>query len=100
MLSDAATRFTAVIVLTLLTAALVFQIGRLRHQMGVNLAQLPIYLFNLMITRVRWRARVEGKIDLPRGQPALSLLADGRDAVAVHESLRARSADVRAELGL
>ncbi len=71
MLSDAATRFTAVIVLALLTAALVFQIGRLRHQMGVNLAQLPIYLFNLMITRVRWRARVEGKIDLPRGQGAV-----------------------------
>jgi predicted ATP-grasp superfamily ATP-dependent carboligase len=37
---------------------------------------------------------------IERGQPALSLLADGRDALTVRESLRARSADVRAELGL
>ena len=71
MLSDTATRQLAIVVLAAMAAGLAVRIELLRRDMGVTFAQLPIYLFNLVMTRVRWRARVEGQIDLPRGRGAI-----------------------------
>jgi 1-acyl-sn-glycerol-3-phosphate acyltransferase len=71
MLPDHATRLLAIAVLASLAAALVILLEADRRQMGVSYAQLPIYLFNQFMTRVRWRARVDGKVDLPPGQGAV-----------------------------
>jgi 1-acyl-sn-glycerol-3-phosphate acyltransferase len=71
MFSDAATRQLAIIVLAALATGLAIRVELLRRQMGVTFAQLPIYLFNLVMTRVRWRATVEGRIALPHGQGAV-----------------------------
>lgn len=71
MFSDAATRQLAIVVLAALAAGLAIRVELLRRQMGVSFAQLPIYLFNLLMTRVRWRAKVEGKMAVPHGQGAV-----------------------------
>ncbi|HVA46369.1 MAG TPA: lysophospholipid acyltransferase family protein [Pirellulales bacterium] len=71
MFSDLATRRLALFLLLLGAAALVVWLDSARRRMGVTRAQFPIYLFSLVMTRVRWRARVEGKIALPRGQGAI-----------------------------
>ncbi|HQU43145.1 MAG TPA: hypothetical protein PK867_10040, partial [Pirellulales bacterium] len=71
MFSDLATRRLAILILLLGMSALVVWLGSVRRGMGVTRAQFPIYLFSLVMTRVRWRASVEGKVDLPRGQGAV-----------------------------
>jgi 1-acyl-sn-glycerol-3-phosphate acyltransferase len=71
MLSDHATRFLAIGLLGLMVLAVACSLEIARRSMGVSPAQLPIYLFNQFMTKVRWRARVEGKVDLPHGQGAV-----------------------------
>jgi 1-acyl-sn-glycerol-3-phosphate acyltransferase len=71
MLSDHATRLTAIGLLVSMALALAVWLELARRRMGVSYAQLPIYMFNQFMTRVRWRARVEGKVKLPRGQGAV-----------------------------
>jgi 1-acyl-sn-glycerol-3-phosphate acyltransferase len=71
MLSDHATRLLAVAALASMAVALVILLEADRRRLGVSYAQLPIYMFNQFMTRVRWRARVEGKVDLPRRQGAV-----------------------------
>jgi 1-acyl-sn-glycerol-3-phosphate acyltransferase len=71
MLSDPATRVLAIAVLASVAAALVILLEADRRQMGVSYAQLPIYMFNQFMTRVRWRARVEGKVELSPRQGAV-----------------------------
>jgi 1-acyl-sn-glycerol-3-phosphate acyltransferase len=69
--SDATTRYLAIVILAAIATAVAIRIDRLRREMGVTIVQLPIYLFNLVITKVRWRAKVEGNVALPRGQGAI-----------------------------
>lgn len=71
MLSDHATRLLAIAVLASIAVALVILLEADRRHMGVSYAQLPIYMFNQFMTRVRWRARVEGKVQARRGQGAV-----------------------------
>lgn len=71
MFSDHATRQLAIGLLVFVAVALALWLEGVRRRMGVTPAQLPIYLFNQVMTRVRWRAKVEGKVDLPRGQGAV-----------------------------
>ncbi|HET6883263.1 MAG TPA: lysophospholipid acyltransferase family protein [Pirellulales bacterium] len=71
MFSDAATRQLAIVVLAAVAAALAIGVELLRREMGVTPIQLPIYLFNLVITRVRWRARIEGRVTVPHGRGAV-----------------------------
>lgn len=71
MLSDAATRQLAIVALAAMAASLMIRVELLRREMGVSPAQLPIYLFNLVMTRVRWRARIEGRVAVPHGQGAV-----------------------------
>lgn len=71
MLSDAATRQLAIVALAALATSLAIRVELLRRDMGVSFAQLPIYLFNMVMTRVRWRARVEGRVAVAHGQGAV-----------------------------
>ncbi|MGH8164978.1 MAG: lysophospholipid acyltransferase family protein [Rhodanobacteraceae bacterium] len=71
MLSDHATQRLAACLLGLMGLGLAVWLTAVRRGMGVTRSQFPIYLFNEIITRVRWRARVEGRIDLPRQQGAV-----------------------------
>lgn len=71
MFSDHATRLMASGVLLAMALAAVAWLEVARRCMGVSHAQLPIYMFNQFMTRVRWRARVEGRIRLLRGQGAV-----------------------------
>jgi 1-acyl-sn-glycerol-3-phosphate acyltransferase len=71
MLSDRATTILAACLLMAIALALVLWLESARRRMGVTPLQLPIYLFNLVMTRVRWRATVEGRLDLPRTQGAV-----------------------------
>ena len=71
MFSALATERLAAIVLLIGLTVLVALFGSLRRGMGVSRRQFPIYLFSLVMTRVRWRAWVDGRIDLPKGQGAV-----------------------------
>jgi 1-acyl-sn-glycerol-3-phosphate acyltransferase len=71
MLSSDATRILLFAVPALALAALAIWLEIARRRMGVSYLQLPIYLFNQFMTRVRWRAQVEGKVDLAKGQGAV-----------------------------
>jgi 1-acyl-sn-glycerol-3-phosphate acyltransferase len=71
MFSDAATRQLAIVVLAAVATAAAIRLELLRREMGVTFAQLPIYVFSLLMTRFRWRARVEGKVAVPHGQGAV-----------------------------
>lgn len=71
MFSAPATQWLAVCILLLGVGVLGAGFGSLRRSMGVGRLQLPIYLFSVVMTRVRWRAKVEGKIELPRGHGAI-----------------------------
>lgn len=71
MFSDAATRQFAIFALAVMVVGLAVRLELLRREMGASLAQLPIYLFNLLMTRGRWRARIEGRVRVPRGAGAV-----------------------------
>jgi 1-acyl-sn-glycerol-3-phosphate acyltransferase len=71
MYSDYATRLMASGVLLAMASAIAVWLEVARRRMGVSQAQLPIYMFNQFMTRVRWRARIEGRIRLPQGHGAV-----------------------------
>src|SRR5689334_15944343 len=71
MFSDHATRLIAIGVLLAIVLAILVGLEVARRRMGVSHAQLPIYMFNQFMTRVRWRARIDGRIRLPRGRGAV-----------------------------
>ena len=71
MLSDAATRWLAVGVLATLGAALLAWVVHQYRRRTYTLRQFPIYMFSLVITRVLWRAKVEGRVSIAAGQGAV-----------------------------
>lgn len=68
MLSDAATRIFAWCVLAVSASALVAWIVHVFHQTHYTAAQFPIFMFNLFMTRVLWRARLSGPLPIPEDQ--------------------------------
>jgi len=70
-LSDEQTRLLAMCVLGLLCLALVVATFRVYQNLRVAPMQLPIYMFNQFMSRVIWRAEVDGHVRLPAGQGAV-----------------------------
>lgn len=71
MLSDSSTRVLAAGVLAVLAAAFVLWVVAVYRRNHFTLAQFPLYMLNLYLTKVRWRAKVEGRVNLPPGQGAV-----------------------------
>ncbi|HEX3872484.1 MAG TPA: lysophospholipid acyltransferase family protein [Pirellulales bacterium] len=71
MLSPEGTRVFAMTVLGLLAAAYVAWVVSVYRRSPYTLAQFPLYMLNLMLTRVLWRARVEGRVPFGPGQGAV-----------------------------
>lgn len=71
MLSDDVTRRLAAIVLAALGAALAAWIVRVFRRYPYTPVQFPLYMFGLFMTRVVWRAQIEGRLTLPRSQGAV-----------------------------
>ncbi|MEX2120393.1 MAG: lysophospholipid acyltransferase family protein [Pirellulales bacterium] len=71
MLSDGATRILAISVLVLLAVGLVSWILNVYRKSSYTLAQFPLYMLNLFLTRVLWRATVRGRLLLPKDQGAV-----------------------------
>ena len=71
MLSDSSTRVLAAGVLALLAAAFFAWVASVYRRSSYTLAQFPLYMLNLYLTKVRWRAKVEGRVNLPPGQGAV-----------------------------
>lgn len=67
MLSPDATRLLASLVLAGLVAALPTALLAWYRRSPYTPAQLPLYLLNLFMTRVLWRAEVRGQVDLAGG---------------------------------
>lgn len=71
MLSDSSTRVMAAGVLALLAVAFVVWVLAVFRRNKFTLAQFPLYMLNLYLTRVRWRVKIEGRVSLPPGQGAV-----------------------------
>src|SRR5258708_5796355 len=69
-LSDEQTRLLAMCVLGLLGLTLAVATIRVYLIFPFTPVQLPIYMFNQFMSRVIWRAAVEGRVKLPAGQGA------------------------------
>lgn len=64
MFSDQTTHLLAIGVLAILAAALLVWAVRGYGRMRFTPAQFPIYMYNYFMTRVMWRARIEGAVSL------------------------------------
>jgi 1-acyl-sn-glycerol-3-phosphate acyltransferase len=71
MLSAEQTEWLAVGVVVALSLLLVAWIWRIYRRNPFSFAQFPIYMFCWAITRVLWRAHVEGQVPLGPGQGAV-----------------------------
>lgn len=71
MLGPDETRWLGVAVLLLLAAWLSVAIYRIYRSFGYTPAQFPIYMFSVVMTRVLWRAEIEGHLPFPPGQGAV-----------------------------
>jgi 1-acyl-sn-glycerol-3-phosphate acyltransferase len=71
MLSDDQTKLLAVATLACVALGILVVAVRVFRRSHLTLAQFPIYLFSWTITRVLWRATVEGRVSLPKGQGAV-----------------------------
>jgi 1-acyl-sn-glycerol-3-phosphate acyltransferase len=71
MLGPNETRWLGVAVLLLLAATLVVIAYRKYRSYSYTLPQFPIYMFSLVMTRVLWRAEIEGHLPFPPGQGAV-----------------------------
>ena len=71
MLSDDATRSLAACVLALLALAFVVWVWAVYRRNHFTKAQFPLYMFNVWMTKVRWRAEVRGRVVLPKNQGAV-----------------------------
>lgn len=71
MLSDDATRILAQGVLALAAVSFIAWLVIVFLRSPYTLAQFPLYMLDLWMTRVRWRARVEGRVSPPPGQGAV-----------------------------
>jgi 1-acyl-sn-glycerol-3-phosphate acyltransferase len=70
-ISDEQTRLLAICVLGLLGLALVVATVRVYLAFSFTPVQFPVYMFNRFMSRVIWRAAVEGHVTLPAGQGAV-----------------------------
>jgi 1-acyl-sn-glycerol-3-phosphate acyltransferase len=71
MLGPNETRWLGVAVLLLLAAGLAAAVYRVYRSYRYTPAQFPIYMFSLVMTRVLWRAKIEGRLPFPPGQGAV-----------------------------
>jgi 1-acyl-sn-glycerol-3-phosphate acyltransferase len=71
MLSDNATRMLAECVLALLAVWFLVWTRGVYRRSHFTPAQFPLYMFNLWMTKVRWRAQVQGRVRPPPGQGAV-----------------------------
>lgn len=71
MLSPVATYWLAVVAFVTLAATTFAAIRRNARASGFDPRQYPLYLFGYVLTRVLWRARVVGKLELPHDRGAL-----------------------------
>ena len=71
MLSAEQTEWLAVGVVVALSVVLLAWIWHVYRHSPFTLAQFPIYMFQRTITRVLWRAHVEGQVPLGPGQGAV-----------------------------
>lgn len=65
MLSPDSTRVFSVIVVLFAMTFFVFAVWNNARRTRFRPGQYPIYLFGLMMTRLLWRARVVGRLDIP-----------------------------------
>jgi 1-acyl-sn-glycerol-3-phosphate acyltransferase len=71
MFSDEQTRLLAACVLGVAGLALAIATVRTFHHFRFTPLQFPLYMYNLFMTRVIWRATVEGRLSLPLDQGAV-----------------------------
>lgn len=71
MLGPHGTHALSIAVLLLLAAGLVAYSYRVFRRYRYTPAQFPIYMLNLAMTRVLWRARIEGRLPFGPGQGAV-----------------------------
>lgn len=71
MFSDDATRKLAALVLAVLGCAFAGWVWSVYRRTSFTPAQFPLYMFNLWMTKVRWRATVKGRVVLPKNQGAV-----------------------------
>src|SRR5690349_17154715 len=71
MLTDEQTRLLALCVLGLLGLALAAVTVRAYRHHRFAPVQFPLYMYNLFMTRVIWRATVDGRLALPLDQGAV-----------------------------
>lgn len=91
MLSNTATQWLAAGVLIAIALGLILAVYRIYRHFDYSLAQLPIYMFSFVMTRILWRATIDGRLPFEPGQggvivcnhvgpvdPAFIALASGR----------------------
>ena len=71
MLGPDETRWLGVAVLLLIAAGLLAVIYRVYRAYSYPPAQFPIYMFSVLMTRILWRAKVEGSLPFGPGQGAV-----------------------------
>lgn len=71
MLSPVATYWLAVAAFVVIVWATGTAIWRNARATGFSVAQYPLYLVGYVLTRVLWRARIVGRLELPRDRGAL-----------------------------
>ncbi|HEY5313279.1 MAG TPA: lysophospholipid acyltransferase family protein [Pirellulales bacterium] len=71
MLGPNETQWLGIAVLLLLAAGLAVGIYRVYRSFSYTPAQFPIYMFSVVMTRILWRAEIEGRLPFPPGQGAV-----------------------------
>ena len=71
MLSEPATEWLAIGVLTMLVVALMAWYASLFRCQTFSFAQFPVYLLCMAMTRVLWRAKIEGRVPFGPGEGAV-----------------------------
>ena len=71
MLSDHQTNLLAAGVLATFGLAFVAWVVWVYRQFNFTPAAFPIYMLNLVMTRIMWRCKIEGQVHFPKGQGAV-----------------------------
>jgi len=71
MLAPVATQILAAALLAAIGVGLVVWARRVQRRSPFRLTQAPIFALNYVLARVLWRARIQGRIELPPGQGAV-----------------------------
>ncbi|HEX4150403.1 MAG TPA: lysophospholipid acyltransferase family protein [Pirellulales bacterium] len=71
MLGPDETRWLGIAILLLLAAALAAAAYRIYRAFDYSPMQFPIYMFSILMTRILWRAQIEGSLPFAPGQGAV-----------------------------